>query len=425
MVLLAQSCTTDGEHCEPKEDSLFDELDYSHGDRCPLLLNSCGYLDISPGELKLRPATPEAASTLTFSITGFVDGRELNNEGDPREGCKQGEAISPSGETMLHTPADGYMVDLEITEPNDHEQADLAEKADQETGCELDAFRFVTDGNPTCTFSSPTQGRCILAATGIASVTIATNRLAGGTDRCYLRARSGKQTAKAELSVVLPPEEVTLSIDVPSASAGCSVQEPCPFRGVPDCADLFSTDEPRCGDATQGVDFVVHTTRNGEIIATGQPTTATVSALATSQPPGDSWIGIEGCGDKNRSISRAVSGSTGSTTPLYMCTDAAGGTFELRAAMKDSQPTAVRVSAPALPSRLRFNRDALPPQFRVVDCHGRGVSTTVDVTVGDAQQILQTDPSGNAAITIVQSVAGLPVRFDLVEWGVACVNNPP
>lgn len=385
--LLTNAC--EHEHCEPRT-GYFDEYDYRHGDRCPLLLSRSGSLAFSQGSVLLRPATVGASSTLEVSVIGFVDGAE-------------GES-----ENKLHTSADGYLVDVAIVDPANN--------------CDLAAFELVQGGSEGgCTVLSPTRARCVLDAAGLAQVRVSTRALAGKPELCALEARSGEKVAEATLGVGLRPDEVSLSVDFTSAAPGCGGNDaPCEFHGGlrPRCSSTDPTPS-LCSEVIQRASFVVQATLGGSVVAPGEDVDVDLSMLQSSADAGAFGVSADECEEFEVGLGVTLSGRTGSTEPLLVCVDGAGGAFELRA-QQGSQPVVTRVSVPPLPALVYFN--ATRRDLLVLDCNRRGVATRLAVTMTDGQAyLLQTDPSGVATVPKSDSdPLAMPTLLELPEWNYAC-----
>jgi len=388
--IVANACERDNEHCEPKM-GFFDEYDYRHGDRCPLLLGDFGSLALSPKSVILPPATAGASSTLEVSVIGFVDGMDGSED---------------DSENKLQTSADGYLVDVAIVDPSNN--------------CDLAAFELVQGGSESgCTVLSPTRGRCVLDAAGVAQVTVSTRALAGKPESCIIEARSGKKLAQATLGVGLRPDDVSLAVEFSSAAPGCGgIDAPCEFHGglKPRCSSTDQTPS-LCSEVIQRASFVVQAMRGGSVIAPGEDFDLDLSMVQDSADAGAFGVSVDECEEFEAGLGVTLSGRTGSTEPLFVCVDGAGGEFELRA-QQGSQPVVTRVSVPPLPALVYFN--ATQWELLVLDCNRRGVATTLAVTMTDGQvYLLQTDPSGVATVPKSKDDP-TPTLLELPEWNYAC-----
>lgn len=398
-------------HCDNPGTDLFDEVDYSLGDRCPLMLSPGGTLEISPRSIRVPPASPDTKGRYDIAITGYVDAAN-----------------------QKETFADGYLVALEITDYSPAEYDNLCDDTRDDCANESDALasgnkgtscgnsgalRFVLpEASPTCTLTSPSRARCILDASGNASLAIETDQPGGSADRCVLVARSGRKAALAVIRVEQSLGDTSLDLEfTPTTASGCQADQSCiasirpPLDGA--CEAAHST----CDEIEQTAYLVASTRRDGAPLATGTSERINLSSVPLTS--GTLPLGFTLDGDPLPT--GGVDVSTGIAT-VSMATDGRGGAHRITAEL-GGLTTSRTVQFPSVPAGVSVERGTSSYLVKVADCDDHGIEGVLVSVSNDGLTYstpVATGAGGTASVPMQPPDGPHEVRVQLSELGADC-----
>lgn len=455
-----------GAGCPPHEciDNNGDRLDFTAGDRCPLLIDG-GALEFAPASVSLPPAISAADApggqpiepSQLLTIRGWVDPAMSNpavgymvylslgpceDEGPvvDRPPLMDGEV--PTGaavesQSSAAIPLAGHLALAELpldTQPCEH-------SSDYLIRCALDAkgqasVRVLSGPMLTMPSTASEAALCVWAHSGGIDLTDENKKEDGKLHQIYVRTRR-----KAEVRVAYNVQDLDLAVTpVLATPLACGTAEtPClPVTSARPTSALCTSGDT-CADLSQFVRVVIASQYHGSVAALGQDLPVTLN-LTGDAGSGRRWLTTDDC--TNPPITTTtLDAETGRSPELLLCSDGGGGTARLHAQSPSVPGLTASLHARFAPAPARLSDvtllsggdDDMSATFRVTvtDCNGAGLpAVTMKGSLDGGQRFgspAVSDAVGACLLTVAKDIGPVPgtLLLSLDEWGTECSLTVP